>query len=76
VLHGNLYKHQVVLLTCIDLIKKDIIQYCGTWYGTDREGFVAMFVNLTNLHIYDNEFDLKEVDEEHFENGLMTCLGL
>jgi hypothetical protein len=35
-----------------------------------------MFVNLTHLHIYDNEFDEKEVDEKHSEDGLMTCLGL
>jgi hypothetical protein len=34
-LHGNLCKHQVVLLTCIDLIKENIIQYFGTWYGYD-----------------------------------------
>ncbi len=76
VLHGNLYKHQVVLLTYIDLIKNYIIQYCGTWYGSDHEGFVAIFVNLTHLHIYDNEFDEDEVDEERFEDGLLTCVGL
>ncbi len=48
VLHGNLCKHQViVLLTCIDFIKKYIIQYCGTWYGFDHGGFVAMFADPT-----------------------------
>ncbi len=39
-LHGNLCKHQVaIFLTCIDLTKENIIQYCGTWYGFDCEGF-------------------------------------
>jgi len=68
VLHGNLCKHQVVvLLTCTNLIKKNIIQYCGIWYGSDHDGFAAMFVDLTYLHIYDNESDDDEVDEDHFE---------
>jgi hypothetical protein len=65
-LHGNLCKHQVVIFTCTDLIKKNIIQYFGTWYGFDCGGFVVMFVDPTYLHIYDNEFDEK-VDEDHFE---------
>jgi hypothetical protein len=37
------------------------------WYGYDRGGFVAMFVDPTYLHIYDNESDEKEVDEDHRE---------
>jgi hypothetical protein len=53
---GNLCKHQIVVfLTCIDLIKKIIIQYCETWYVSNHGGFVAMFVDPTYLHIYDNE---------------------
>jgi hypothetical protein len=68
VLRGNFCKHQVaIFLTCTDLTKKNIIQYCGTWYGFDRGGFVAMFANPTYLHIYDNEFDDEEADEDHFE---------
>jgi hypothetical protein len=63
VLHGNLCKHQVVILTCTDLIKKYIIQYCGTWYGFDHGGIITMFADLAYLHIYENEFD----DEDHFE---------
>ncbi len=67
-LRGNLCKHQVaIFLICIDLIKENIIQYCGTWYGSDRGGFAAMFVNPTYLHIYDNEYNDEEVDEDHSE---------
>jgi len=67
-LRGNLCKHQVtIFLTCIDLTKENIIQYYGTWYGSDHGGFVAMFANPTYLHIYDNEYDDEEVDEDHFE---------
>ncbi len=68
VLCENLCKHQVViLLTCTDFIKKNIIQYCVSWYGYDHGGFVAMFVNCTYLHNYDNEFDDEKADEDHSE---------
>jgi hypothetical protein len=67
-LHGNLCKHQVaIFLTCTDLTKENIIQYCGTWYGFNREGFVAIFIDLTYLHIYANESDDDEASEDHFE---------
>ncbi len=65
-LRGNLCKHRVaIFLTCIDLTKENIIQYCGTWYGFDRGGFAAMFADLTYLHIYDNESDDEEANENH-----------
>jgi hypothetical protein len=55
-LRGNLCKHQVaIFLTCTDLIRENIIQYRGTWYGFDHGGFATMFVDVTYLHIYDNE---------------------
>jgi len=67
-LRGNLCKHQVaIFFTCIDLTKENIIQYCGTWYGSDCGGFAAMFADPTYLHIYDNESDDEEADEDHFE---------
>jgi len=47
VLHGNLCKHQVaIFFTFIDFIKKNIIQYYGTWYGSDYGGFATMFWTL------------------------------
>jgi hypothetical protein len=65
-LHGKLCKHQVVIfLTCIDLIKKNIIQYCGTWYGYNCGGFAAVFANLPYLHIYDNESNDEKANENH-----------
>jgi len=64
-LRGNLCKHQVdILFTCT---KKYIIQYCGTWYGFDHGGFIAMFADPIYLHIYDNEFDDEKADEYHSE---------
>jgi hypothetical protein len=79
-LRGNLCTHQLFFfLTCIDLIKENIIQYYGTWYGFDCGGFAIMFVDLTFLHIYDNESNNEEVNENHYEEpwvvdmcGLMT----
>jgi hypothetical protein len=61
-----LCKHQVaIFLTCIDLTKENIIQYCGTWCGYDPGSFVAMFADPSYLHIYDNEFDDEEANEAH-----------
>jgi regulator of RNase E activity RraB len=45
----------------------NVIQYWGTWYGSNYEGFATMFVDPTYLHIYDNEYDDEKVDENHFE---------
>jgi hypothetical protein len=67
-LHGNLCKHQVaIFLTCTNPTKENIIQYCGTWYGSNCGSFTAMFVDLTYLHIYNNESDDEEADENHYE---------
>jgi hypothetical protein len=64
-LSGNLCKHQVVLFTCTNLTKKYTIQYCGTWHGYDHGGFATMFVDPTYLHIYNNESDDEEANEDH-----------
>jgi hypothetical protein len=56
-----------ILLTCTDLTKENIVHYYGTWYGFDHGGFIAMFTDLTYLHIYENEYDDEEVNEDHFE---------
>jgi len=45
----NLCKHQIVIfITCTNLISNNIIEYCGTWYGTNYNGFKTMFANLAN----------------------------
>ncbi len=45
VLCENLCKHQVViLLMCIDFTKENIIQYYGTCYGSNREGFQTLYI--------------------------------
>jgi len=76
VLHGNLCKHQVViLLLCIDITKENIFQYCGTWYGSNCGGFVAMFVNLTYLHLYNNESNDEELDEDDIEKPWVVNMG-
>jgi hypothetical protein len=45
----NSCKHQIVVfMTCTNLISSNNIEYCSTWYGTDHNGFKAMFANLAN----------------------------
>jgi len=53
------------ILTCTNLTNENIIQYCWTWYGFDRGGFATMFVDPIYLHIYDNESNDEEVNEDH-----------
>jgi len=72
-----------ILLTHTNFTKENIIQYCGTWYGFDYEGFATMSLNLSYLHIYDSEFDDEETDEDCFEEpwvanmcGLMTPIEI
>jgi hypothetical protein len=76
VLHGNLCKHQVVIrLTCINFTKGNIIQYCATWYGSNHGGFVAMFVDPTYLHLYDNESNNEEPNENDIEEPWVVNMG-
>lgn len=35
-------------MTCTNLTSNNIIEYCDTWYGTNCNGFKAMFANLAN----------------------------
>jgi hypothetical protein len=73
----NLCKHQVaILLTCTNLTKKYIIQYCGTWYGYDHGGFATMFADPTYLHIYDNEYDDETMKITMNNHGLLICVSL
>jgi hypothetical protein len=68
VLCENLCKHQVVLfLACIDFTKENIIQYFGTCYGLNCEGFVVMFADLSYLHLYNNESNDEKPNEDDIE---------
>jgi hypothetical protein len=76
VLHGNLCKHQIVIcLTCTDFTKGNIIQYCGTWYGSNCEGFATMFANPTYLHLNDNESNDEEPNENDIEEPWVVNMG-
>jgi hypothetical protein len=45
-LQGNICKHEIVVIfTCINIFGKDIIKYCGTWYGSHLRGLDHMFVD-------------------------------
>lgn len=64
----NLCKHQVfVLLTCTNLVKGNIIEYCGTCYGTNCDGFKTMFMNPTYLQFGDGYLKDEDQNEDHGE---------
>ncbi len=68
----NICKHQIaVILTCTDISQKDIIHYCGTWYGSHRERFGHMFTNPG--HIPDDMESNDDDEDEHLEghDGIM-----
>jgi len=45
-LRRNMCKHQIVVIfTCIDISQKDIIHYCGTWYGSHRGRLGHLFAD-------------------------------
>jgi len=60
---------------CTDLTKDNVIQYYGTWYGSNHGGFSTMFVDLTYLHLYDNEFDDNEPNEDDIEKPWVFNMG-
>jgi hypothetical protein len=60
---------------CIDLTKDNIIQYCETWYGSNHGGFAIIFMNLTYLHLCDNEFDDEELYEDDIEKPWVFNMG-
>jgi hypothetical protein len=49
-----------------------MIQYCGTWYGSDRGGFATMFVDLAYLHNYGSESNDDQANEDHYKKT-MAC---
>ncbi len=76
-LRRNMCKHQiVVILTCTNISQKDIIHYCGTWYGSHRGGLGHMFVDPRHIpaDMESNDDD----EDEHLEgdDGIMEFDGL
>jgi hypothetical protein len=61
-----LCKHQViVLLPSTNLLKENIIEYCGTWLGFNCGGFKAMFINPRYLQLDDGASD--DEDNEYVQ---------
>jgi hypothetical protein len=76
-LQGNMCKHQiVVIITCLTLLKKDIICYFGTWYGSHHGRLGHMLVDPR--HILDDMESNDDDEDEHFESddGIMEFDGL
>ncbi len=47
-------------MTCTNLTSDNITEYCGTWYGTNHNGFKATFANLANGSFSYDGFDNHE----------------
>jgi hypothetical protein len=63
-LRGNMCKYQIaVILSCTNISQKDIIHYCGTWYGSHRGGLGHMFEDPR--HIPD---DMESNDDDEYEH--------
>jgi hypothetical protein len=44
----NFCKHQIIIIIILmvtDVTQEDVIDYCGTWFGSYREGLATMFVD-------------------------------
>lgn len=60
-MHGNLCKHQIVIILMVtNVTQEDVIECCGTWYGFNCGGLPAMFVDpkhsLDNSNFEDDGF--------------------
>ncbi len=76
-LRGNMCKHQItIILTCTYVSQRDIIQHCGTWYGSHHGGLGHMFVDPK--HIPDDMESNDDDENEHLEgdDGIMEFDGL
>jgi hypothetical protein len=62
---------------CIDLILKNIIEYCGTYYGTHRGGLKCMIVNPTYLQLDDGVSDNEDYNQKLVDEvGIIDIGGL
>ncbi len=52
---------------CIDLTSNNIIDYCGTWYGINCNGFKAMFIDPTYSQVGDDFFKNEGYNKETIE---------
>jgi hypothetical protein len=76
-LRRNMCKHQiVVILTCTNISQKDIIHYCGTWYGSHHGGLDHMFVDP--WHIPNDKESNDDDENEHLksDDGIIKIDGL
>jgi hypothetical protein len=55
-----------------NVTQEDVIDYCGTWFGSNHEGLVAMFVDPTNI-LDDSTF---KVDSEANGDKRVIDIGL
>ncbi len=58
-MNGNFCKHQIVIIFIItNVTQKDVIDYCGTRFGSNCKGLTAMFANpkyISNDSNFEND---------------------
>jgi hypothetical protein len=70
----NFCKHQIILIFMVtDVTQEDVIDYCGTWFGSYHEGLATMFVDPKYILDDSNFEDDGETngDEGVIDIGLM-----
>ncbi len=59
---GNLCKHQIMIILMVtNVTQEDVIEYCGTWYGSNCGGLPTMFAYPKHIR-----------DDSNFENDGFT----
>ncbi len=54
-LQGNFCKHQIVIIFKVtNVTQKDVIDYCGTWFGSNCKGLTTKFANPNYIMNYSN----------------------
>jgi hypothetical protein len=60
---------------CIDLITKNIIKYCNTYYGSHSGGLKCMFVDLTYLQLDDGASDDENYNQDLVDEVNIIDIG-
>ncbi len=64
-----------VIMACTNLTFKNIIDYCGTWYGTIYGVLKAMFVDSTYLQVDDDSSKNEGYKEDTIQGVNVIDIG-
>jgi hypothetical protein len=62
-------------LICTDFTSENIIEYCGTYFGTHHGGLKSMFANPTYLQLDDGVCDDENYNQDRVDEVSIIDIG-